>query len=398
MADSSNTSWRAFSPADYWQWYLEHLPEGIEPFTCWCGCGDYPAIPKETGKKYGRFKDMPMRFVHGHNTQKTGKAYNCNVCGAEVWRVPSETFNIITCSAKCKALERERRRREGKERQCQMCGEWFYRPPSLNAIYCSRACQGKAIRGANHPQWNEQKHIPAPAKLKSTTSKPTVEKPKRVRYERQCPICEERFHTPRSKPARYCSRDCREQARNKEGYVTSHGYVRINVDGKGSVYQHRRVMEEHLGRDLLPNEHVHHRNGDKRDNRIDNLELTTVDTHHVHHILSTWSRKHDRCVRCGTTERPHRGRGLCASCRAQGYKTNKELLADLISAHGLLCYLCNTATATAVDHVIPLSRGGTDTVDNLRPACKSCNGRKGAKTHAEYMEHLSRKAESPPQD
>ena len=51
------------------------------------------------------------------------------------------------------------------------------------------------------------------------------------------------------------------------------GYVVWTENGK-RVYEHRRVMEEHLNRPLEPWESVHHRNGQKADNRLEeNLEL-----------------------------------------------------------------------------------------------------------------------------
>lgn len=59
---------------------------------------------------------------------------------------------------------------------------------------------------------------------------------------------------------------------------TSTGYIQLCVNGE-QVYEHRKVWENYYNVKLNPNEEIHHLNGIRDDNRIENLALVTNKNH-----------------------------------------------------------------------------------------------------------------------
>lgn len=80
-----------------------------------------------------------------------------------------------------------------------------------------------------------------------------------------------------------------EEKRRTDRQIDPAGYhllfrpLHPHANSLGYVREHRLVMEQHLGRFLSPTEDVHHRDQDKANNHIDNLELTTRSEHIRHH-------------------------------------------------------------------------------------------------------------------
>lgn len=77
-------------------------------------------------------------------------------------------------------------------------------------------------------------------------------------------------------------------------YIDQQGYKVLTPNRETKVYEHRQVMENRLGRPLLPSEIVHHRDGDKGNNDPKNLELTSrgdhIRTHHEEILSARWNR------------------------------------------------------------------------------------------------------------
>lgn len=122
-------------------------------------------------------------------------------------------------------------------------------------------------------------------------------------FNKKCATCGKEYLSKKSRQ-KYCTNDCYKEARrnftylayrkkynidlslpkkfkkpNGSGHKDPHGYIYINkmrhpnAQKQGRIYQHTYVMSEHLGRPLRKGENVHHKNGIRNDNRIENLEL-----------------------------------------------------------------------------------------------------------------------------
>lgn len=77
--------------------------------------------------------------------------------------------------------------------------------------------------------------------------------------------------------------------------------------------------------------------------------------------------------------------------RAQKRKTATSNISIYISklfAEQNYCYYCKSSDKLQIEHLIPLSRGGGHTEDNVTLACKACNLQKGNKLPSEFENYL----------
>lgn len=194
----------------------------------------------------------------------------CTACGKPVTKRPSEVARNKSgrffCSAEC-LRHTGAKPRTGTVKECETCGKEIYAgPQQVGKRFCSVSCHNA------HQSRNRQTNT--------------------------CPVCGREWTLSASQKyhrADYCSRACEARARikrpldrehnGKPAVVDHQGYVRIfepdhpRATKGGWIFEHRWVVEQALGRFLERDEHVHHLNHERADNRPENLQLLSALEH-----------------------------------------------------------------------------------------------------------------------
>ncbi len=224
------------------------------------------------------------------SSRRTRHARPCAQCSRQfIPLAASQRF----CSRPCALL--------GRARPVRCCPNFShdFTARSGHQRFCSPRCSGEWTRAHRVPQTRTLQgtcescgvSFAAKDRRQRFCSRHCELEARRARNRRVCVTCGGEFGYIDSR-RRFCSRACARRRLVKRGADSPHwkggrnfsagtnGYVRLRAPGHPRasqknpyVLEHILVMEQVLGRYLFPNERVHHRNGQRNDNRPENLEL-----------------------------------------------------------------------------------------------------------------------------
>lgn len=246
--------------------FVPETPEPIGPKKNECAkCGEFFTPPRSNTKKKFCGQLCQNRYLgsiprHPRQLQRITKT--CVVCSEE-FSVPRCAENQITCGKVCSGLYRTVR----DICTCVSCGTEFRAIPSDPKTYCNKRCFNAYYRGNKVSTWIE----------------PSL---------RPCKGCGVMFDGSKGWQAskKFCTKECCMNYRREVGggprsllvgTVSQYadGYRYVKTERFRWIPEHRIVAEAMIGRKLKRHELVHHKNGDPKDNRPENLQVLGVSQH-----------------------------------------------------------------------------------------------------------------------
>lgn len=283
------------------------------------------------------------------------KPVACTVCGCRISRMGRNKPRF--CSKACQRIggkKPNRRLAPILERQCQWCEKWFQTRNQCRR-FCSRSCGVLNRHGGGRPL-------------------------------QVCQHCGKQYKPKAYNRLTFCSRECCYKNRKKSAGT----YYRSAIADGMLIWASRwKVCKQcrcaFYGRGNICSEVCRSASQLSKYYQDVPREYTAV------------------CVRCGVVfkgRRPGRAR-QCKSCRQssekmcnrnckhrrkariKGNMVGKVSIRQVFERDGWRCYLCNKALsqdvkvpnddAPTIDHVIPLAKGGSHSMENLRACCFKCN-------------------------
>lgn len=173
------------------------------------------------------------------------------------------------------------------EKNCLICKKVFYHPPfRKNRSTCSNHCKMVYVNQVR-----------------------VFNKERNPRVNKHCLFCKDDFSViySRKDKAKYCSIKCFYESNkgknnsswnggrfiNKNGYVMIYSPNHPDSIKNGYILEHRLIVSKGLDRRLESWEVIHHKNGIKSDNRINNLELVTQPRNLMYKNIA------HECPKCG---------------------------------------------------------------------------------------------------
>jgi 5-methylcytosine-specific restriction endonuclease McrA len=192
-------------------------------------------------------------------------------------------------------------------------------------------------------------------------------------------------------PRLYCSTKCKEKARPKtekrrnqkrESYKNHYQKNKTSILEKNKKWfssnpgRHRGYISKYkeTNADMLRRKARQY----AQENRDKRIEYKKQYRERFPEKNQQWVKENLEKVRLNARRGNHKRRSNKA--RNGGSFTSTEWL-DLLNRYEHKCLCCGEKNIVlSIDHVIPISKGGINSIENIQPLCSSCNSRKGNKT------------------